>query len=634
MLWRRIWILPRSIPVLRLLHTAVSKSPAPCHPLLPRRAKPTITPQLVNSTLSSFQSDLIALRFFLWCATLPDYFHDRHAYLRMVDVLGRTTDRCRSVKGVLEELKSIGSATKAQTFLILLRIYWVGGRCELVLETFKEMEDFGYTPNTFARNIVMDVYFKLGRVDLALNALRENEQQNFLTFNTALGNFCRVNDLGNVGDVTRIMLEKGFYPNIETFGEIFSCFCKSGRLLETLPLLGLMIKVGLSISLNIWSILIDGYCRLNRTDIAEILLRKMVQSGCSPNVITYTSLIKRFMENRMVGKAYRILKIIGSTDVDVDLVFYNVLIDSLSKNAFHKDALILYCTLLEKGLVPDGYTLSAVLSTLCSSRIFCLSPKGLKRLILEEDLDIVACNSLLRYLFRAQLPPLAKLLYNQMIIRELVPDCYTFAELLGGYCASGQFGEAIDLYNKLVKSHQNLDPHVHTAIISGHVKAGKYRQAVALFRKAQKGNDLDAKSYTVAIHGLFMDGRGVEAFALFTQMKEIGINPNFHTYNVLVSGFCREKDRKMVAKLLQEMVKARVMLQHSNFLRICNFVCSTVSNLLDEMEGQGLLVAKTIFLRRVHTRDTDTSFIGHTLENSSTDISSSEDLCDVAASVG
>ena len=63
----------------------------------------------------------------------------------------------------------------------------------------------------------MDVLFKIERVEVALRVLKETEVANFLSYNIAVCNLFKLNDLVNLQDVLTIMLRKRYYPNEETF---------------------------------------------------------------------------------------------------------------------------------------------------------------------------------------------------------------------------------------------------------------------------------------------------------------------------------------------------------------------------------------------------------------------------------
>ncbi|XP_034696859.1 putative pentatricopeptide repeat-containing protein At1g16830 isoform X3 [Vitis riparia] len=102
-----------------------------------------LTDQLLESTLLNCPSDLIALSFFLWCAKQPNFFHHRRAFDHMVDVVARLTQKSGTIRGVMDELGSIGCVVKAQTFLLLLRICWRGKLYGLVFDVYEEMIAFG-----------------------------------------------------------------------------------------------------------------------------------------------------------------------------------------------------------------------------------------------------------------------------------------------------------------------------------------------------------------------------------------------------------------------------------------------------------------------------------------------------------
>ncbi|OWM69500.1 putative pentatricopeptide repeat-containing protein At1g16830 [Punica granatum] len=656
MLWRRrcISLLQsrrRLLPPSSSIHdlpsrpqpTAVDDSePETCQ--FRRQSKLTLTPRAVQSTLSSCPSDLIALRFFLWCAAQPNYFHDRAAFHRMVDVAARLTDRYKSVSGVVGELARVGYVIKAQTFLILMRIYWAGGLYELVLEAFEQMGRFRFTGSTFARNMVMDVLFKIGRPDLALDFLRQTQVPNFLTFNIALCNLCRMNDFLNAHELMRSMLKSGFYPSEDAFEMLLTSFRTVGRLLEASQVLSLMVTLGISISVNTWSILIDGYCSLGRFDMAEFLLRKMEQTGCSPNVVTYTTLIKGYLESGMVSEAFRLLRAMDLKGIGPDLVLCNVLIDCLSRNALYDHALRIFLKMPTWKVAPDSYTFSSLLSTIIHSRRFSHLPRLIREFDIEADL--VVYNSLLSYFCKAGFPSEAVELYNDMVDKGLAVDNYTFAGLLYGLCGARKIDKAVNVYHGIVLHYPSLDAHVHTTIVHGLIEAGEYHEAIGLFKKAMIENyALDAVSYTIAIHGLLLGGRSSEASALFNKMKEIGLYPNAHTYNVMIDGFCKEKDGEMVIRILKEMIDARIPLRHDSFLRVINFLSrscygNSASGLVVEVTDTRLLPSSTTsfshgYSEGVHLSDMYSSYLGNSSENSSSsDTSCSEDIGDVAASLG
>ncbi|KAK9280577.1 hypothetical protein L1049_014271 [Liquidambar formosana] len=277
------------------------------------------------------------------------------------------------------------------------------------------------------------------------------------------------------------------------------------------------------------------------------------------------------MESQNVGSAFNILSTMESEGCAPDLVLYNVLIDCLAKIGRYNDALDIFVGLPKRKLEPDSYTLTSILSAICMSQKFSLLPMLVSGRVIQADL--VACNSLLSYFCKAGFPSHVVEFYSDMIERGFTPDGYSFVGLLRGLCGAGKVEEAINVYHGIVMNHPVLDAHIHTVIMHGLIKVGYFHRAIRLFRKAVvEKYPLDVVSYTVAICGLLKGGRTKEASTLYGQMKEVGIDPNAHTYKVMLFGFCKDRVANMVKQMLQEMIDARIELDFNTFNRVTNKV--------------------------------------------------------------
>ncbi|KAM2144742.1 hypothetical protein ACFX1R_048392 [Malus domestica] len=235
-----------------------------------------------------------------------------------------------------------------------------------------------------------------------------------------------------------------------------------------------------------------------------------------------------------------------------------------------------------------------------------------------------------------------------MLDRSLIPDKYTFVGLVHGLCKARRVDEAVDVYHGILRSFPGQDAYIHTVVMDGLIKVGKFNAAIRVFRKAvAEGFTLDVVAYTVAIIGLFMGGRAGEAWSLYRQMKEVSLAPTAHTYNVMVSGFVKERDLNMVNLMLQEMIEAKVELGSNTFLRLSKFLCrpchsDSVIELWIEMRSLGLISSKVVqellsdeVAEGVKVDDGLVAYLGFSSETGlSVETSGSEDVYDVAASMG
>ncbi|KAG6507421.1 putative pentatricopeptide repeat-containing protein At1g16830 [Zingiber officinale] len=547
-----------------------------------------LRPEIVQATVSACSSDTIALSFFLWCARQPNYFHDPRSFDRMIPVVCRLTDRFGSVREIVRELEEVGCSIKAQTFMVLIRVYWRGECYRSALEAFDEMIKRNYVPNTFARNMVLDILFKTRNLDVAMEFFGGTESPNFLSYNIMLSNLCRLSHWLEARDVLRKMVEKGFDFNSGTLTVVFDFLSKARNLKDLLQLLAFTIVSGKQLTVTIWTILINDLCEVGKVDRASVLLEKMVGHGCSPTVATYTCVIRGLFRAQKFDKVSVILDVMLSTKCSPDLVFYNVLIDCFAKLRRYDDAIEVFLSLKGMKLNPDAYTLSSLLFTLCSGRKLRNLPKLIDGL--DVSVDLVACGSLISAFCKAGFPSQAIEVFVKMMDRGFSPDSYSYAGLINGLCISGRIERAVGVYHSILANTANIDAYVHTAIVAGLVKEKEYRTAIQLFRNAVlQDYHLDVVSYTVAITGLFRGCRYEEARSLFDQMKHSGVLPNICTYNVMLYGYCKARDVDAVKQLLREMeiagfdvddisfntiIRLLIKLQRSNSaLILCQRMC-------------------------------------------------------------
>ncbi|XP_027928025.1 putative pentatricopeptide repeat-containing protein At1g16830 isoform X1 [Vigna unguiculata] len=620
-----------------------------------QKQKQRVNSQSLKLTVSRCPSDLIALSIFLWTAQRRR--NDLPAIDHIVTVLRRLTHRYNTVSATLSELKSIGCAslTNPKSQLVLLRVYWRGGMYDMVVEAYEHMQgSYGFVPDTFARNLLMDVLFRTGHshVAVSLSLFNQTHPPNFFTFNIALFHLSNINlkrqcrnTLPYISHIFRLMFRAGYSPSPLTFRMLLHSFCNINALPQAFQLLALMTVLGISFSVNIWTILIHNYCRLGRLHLAANLFNNMLQTGCYPNVVTYTILFKAFMQYNMLTHAFRLFNDMLSTGQIPDLILSNVLIDSLSKAGRCRDALRVFLSLSDQNLKPDSYTLTSLLSTICRSRMFYLLPKVViaSRHI---DTDLVFCNALLSSLTKADLPSIAVGFYDYMIDVGFVPDKYSFAGLLSALCAAGRVDEAVNVYRVVVMSSHDTDAYLHTAITGELLKVQKYRKAVSVTSLAVMNRyPLDSVAYSIGLYALFRDGRIQEACTLYYRMKDNGLKPNAHTYNLMFFTFCKERDLPMMKQILREMIESGIHLSDRNFFNLCKYACRSdiylsVLNLLPEMRDLRLLSAKALHaLNYVWHEEGVQAKHKHQAEvntecNPILDSSSSEDLSDVAASVG
>ncbi|KAF8748888.1 hypothetical protein HU200_012815 [Digitaria exilis] len=584
----------RPLPPACMLHAARRRTPPPLLPAAlaaaffaskprppPPPPSPLPTPRIVDAAVSRCPSDALALSFFLWCARRPGYFHPPSSFDSLLPAAARLADRLGTAPALLRELQGLGCPIKAQTFLLLLRLYWRGGLYPLVLELFEQMPLWGFQPNAFARNVVLDVLLRTGHLAEADSCLRENLSPNYLTFAIVLTHLCKAGDWSRVRCCFVEMLRHGFLPGAASLTDVFACCSKAGTMPELLQLLSFAHVSGCQLNSAMWTCLIARLCREERLDDAYTMLAKMLGSGFSPTAITYTPLLKGFLQAGMYDVAGELMGSMVSAGCSPDIVMYNVMMDCMAKAGRYDDALGIYMQIHGSQIKPDAYTLSTLARVLQFSYCRSLLPR-IPRLILHSDTsyDLVACNSVLSALCKSGFRSEAIEFYLDMIELNIRPDSYTYVGLLHSLCQSDMVNHAINFYRSTALRDPEADPYVHATVLCILVRQGRNLMALRILREAVHENcALDAVCYTIVLHGLFQVRLVEEACRLFDQMKQLGMASNTCTYNVMLRGLCRTRDIHAVKQLLTEMECADVEMDSISFNTLVVFLLK--SRLID-----------------------------------------------------
>ncbi|KMZ61270.1 putative Pentatricopeptide repeat-containing protein [Zostera marina] len=221
-------------------------------------------------------------------------------------------------------------------------------------------------------------------------------------------------------------------------------------------------------------------------------------------------------------------------------------------------------------------------NSLLNSLLICREFRGIERLCREMDLFPDACtyNILIKGYCSVGSFEGARKLFDEMCRRRISPNVVTFVSLISFLCLNSRVDDAFELKNAMIKVH-NVSPNifVYTSLVKGLCDAGKLDAAVklkdlAMAESIKKNSELDSAVYTTLIRSLFRSRRRDEAIALLDDMQKIGVKPDTHTYNAVISGFCDEKDFTAALTVLEEMsakgCKADVLTYNVMITSFCN----------------------------------------------------------------
>ncbi|XP_078174521.1 tetratricopeptide repeat (TPR)-like superfamily protein [Carex rostrata] len=321
-----------------------------------------------------------------------------------------------------------------------------------------------------------------------------------------------------------------------------------------------------------FSVLIRSCIRERDLRHGRELHRLLLSSGLELDTAICNSLITMYSKGGDYGMAYSIFNKLG---VDCNLVSWASIISSAAENRRQRDALKLFCKMLDSGLAPEVYTFCAVIKACSSHEFFWLGWVVLAFVIktgsLRESgavvsalIDMFAENNDLRS---------ARKVFDASSHRNVL----LWTQLITRYGQKGFAKEAVELFTEMMLDGEfppdrftlssalsacteleyiKLGRQLHSfAIRTGQVDTSVGCTLVDMYAKCESGNLKDASkvfdtmpvqtviSWTALMSGYVQKGGNKEALDLFIEMiLEGGVKPNFLTYSTILKACANMSD--------------------------------------------------------------------------------------------
>ncbi|KAK7308004.1 hypothetical protein VNO77_41552 [Canavalia gladiata] len=339
-----------------------------------------------------------------------------------------------------------------------------------------------------------------------------------------------------------------------------------------------------------WATIISAYAKEGHLDEAVRLLLSMLDLGIIPNSAIFTTLILSFTDPSMLelGKQIHSLLIrIGFiANVSIEMSISNMYVKCgwldgaevatnkmTSKNAVactglmvgytqaarHRDVLLLFAKMISEGVELDGFVFSIVLKA-CAALGDLYAGRQVHsysvKLGLESEVSVG--TPLVDFYAKCSRFEAARQAFEN--IRE--PNDFSWSALIAGYCQSGRFDRALEVFKTIRSKGVLLNSFIYTSIfqacsavsdlsygaqihadaikkglvahlsgesamITMYSKCGKMDYAYQAFFTIDRP---DTVAWTAIICAHAYHGKACEALRLFKEMQGSGVRPNAVTF--------------------------------------------------------------------------------------------------------
>ncbi|ONI00530.1 hypothetical protein PRUPE_6G093300 [Prunus persica] len=430
-----------------------------------------------------------------------------------------------------------------------------------------------------------------------------------------------ITNLGDAFSVFDRTLQMHPLPSVAPFNQILIQVVKLKHYSAVISLYNQMGMSGIEPDGYTLNILINCHWHLNQMGFSLTVLGNFFKLGLKPIVSTFNALINSFLlENRVAeaagifnkmiaggnnSAAIQLLRKMEERACKPNLVVYNTIIDSLSKDTLVDDALNLFSEMMCKGVAPDGITYTSLIHGVCklgewkeatrllhemvSKNIYpdvhtfnvlgmVLEAEGMVEIMIQRDIepntvtmdkakkvfelmlsngsvvDAFSYSILINGFCKQKMMDEAMMLLGEMSGKGLVPNTVTYNTVVDGCCKMGKIRDAQQLFSKMQACGQLPNVQTYAILLDGLCKNRQLSTAIQLFREMEgKKLDVNIVIYTILIEGLCIARKIESARVLFRGLSSKGLQPNARTYNIMIKGLCIGGLTCEAEKLLTEM---------------------------------------------------------------------------------
>jgi pentatricopeptide repeat protein len=478
----------------------------------------------------------------------------------------------------------------------LMYCYGVQHNPSAAYQVLRDMYARGISPNIYTYNTIIGVYKSVrdakGALAIFDQMARNGVEPDVSTYNTMISLLASNADYDKARSLYNEMEEKGIRANQYTFSTLLKIAASTkdeklgnnvmNRILSDK-------KTAAEVDVTTFNSIL---LLLSETTGSLDTLYEFYHTADSRfphlklDIVSYNTMLDACLKADHPSEAVKIIEDMSQAGLQPDVVTYGIMIDSQSKSKNVEEAIALFKEMTEKGIRANERVLSSLVnaSSLGNENQIADIIKIIQSVSYRENLrpDRQAFNALLNSLANRADPDQAQKLFDTVFSernssRFHQPDIATYTSLITAYIKSGDMDAALDVYYAVKEKHVparrrknaptnsvTLDTQFYTALITMFAQTA---DNVPSIDSEQQSDDrlsyAPAYIYTVeddTDRRKFIEGEDnssvalATALSLFTDMRQMQIRPNAHTYTTLLNAAAKHRD-ELALEHIHKLIK-------------------------------------------------------------------------------
>ncbi|XP_076923691.1 uncharacterized protein LOC143585901 [Bidens hawaiensis] len=302
---------------------------------------------------------------------------------------------------------------------------------------------------------------------------------------------------------------------------------------------------------------ITVFCNVGRLDDAYQVFDKMLRLiDGKPNVAVYNTMIHSYVKHGKFEKGLEFYARMVKDRVKPDVVTFNILINGYFRSSRFELALEVFKEMRVKGCVPNVVTFNTLIKGFFRERKFKQGiGMAFEMIELGCGLSSVTCEILVDGLIKERRVSEACDLVIDLSRKRVLPAKFDYFSLIETLCDQGDVIKAGLIVDKLWDNGNAPSSVTCTILIEGLRRIKNIESGYMLMDKMLKHNIVpDSVTFNCVLGDLCNSGRTSDANKLRLLGSEKGVCLDEVSYNILVSGYSKEKNKKEGKAIVDEML--------------------------------------------------------------------------------
>ncbi|XP_058112386.1 pentatricopeptide repeat-containing protein At3g12770-like [Magnolia sinica] len=397
---------------------------------------------------------------------------------------------------------------------------------EMGKEVMKDGINSGLANDCFFGSSMISFLVRFGEIDEAQRVFDGMPNRDVVCWNSMIGGYVQNGYFDLAFDLFFKMRGCGVRPSPITLAALIQACSGIGRLELGKCIHGLLNGLGMRNDILVLTSLVDMYCKIGDVESSRLVFERMP----TRNLVSWNAMISGYVHNGLVQEAFELFHGLLLTGGGFDSATLVSLLQGCAQISGLDYGKILHCCVLRRGLESNLIVSTAIVDVYAKCGALELAGFVFDRM---KERNVISWTAMLVGLAQNGRAEEALDLFGRMQHDGVAANSITLVGLTHACAHVGSLRKGKSVHAYLIRHGYVFDVINMTALIDMYAKCGKMVSAERVFDSGSTFDDVIL--WNAMIAGCGIHGHGIQAIAVYTQMREAGLEPNQTTFVSLLS---------------------------------------------------------------------------------------------------